>query len=42
MNWKMIAAVIVTAFALAACGDKDSDTGAEHHNNAGDTHEVAR
>ena len=41
MNWKMIVAVFVSAFALAACGDKDSDTGS-HHNDAGETHEVIR
>lgn len=37
LNWKMIVATLVACFALAACGDKDSDTGAN-----ADTVEVAR
>ncbi len=37
LNWKMIAAALVACFALAACGDKDGDTGANAN-----TVEVAR
>jgi len=37
LNWKMIVAAFVAAFALAACGDKDGDTGENH-----ETAEIAR